>query len=132
MSWSQGAILFLATTTGAFFFLTGFRKVFVPETHAQVWDLFSTLGVPVPARWLVIYGELGLGFLLLISMNPIVMKGSAVGLLIIMSGAVILDIYPGIMRTQPRPLSYTRCVSSVLCTPETQLIFILVAILIGA
>lgn len=132
MTLSQLAILFLTVTTGGFFFLTGFRKVFVSATHAQVWHLFSTLGIPVFARWLVVYGELGLGFILMTQMNSIVLKVAAAGLLIIMIGAWILDIFPGIMKAQPRPLDYSRCCSNLLCTPETQLIFILIAILIGA
>lgn len=112
---------------GVFFAVTGYRKLFKHETHAQVWELFQRLRVPVPARWLVVLGEFagGLGFVF--GVLPVY---AAAGLLLIMVGAYTLDTVPGVRQKVGANGDLSLLVSKLLCTPEAMLLVILFDLLV--
>lgn len=114
----------LHVATGLFFTTTGSRKCFLPEVRSKVCGLFDRYNVPKPAQWLVMGGELagGLGLL-----AGCLTHLAALGLLVIMAGAYKMDTWPSVLAKQHG--SRSQLVSNALCTPEAQLIVILVAIL---
>lgn len=117
------AILHVAT--GAFFAITGYRKVFVKATHDGVFNLLASHGVRYEVRWLIVLGELFGGLALLAGFLT---QLAAAGLVIIMAGAYVLDTWPGVLAKNPKPCEATKLCSNALCTPEAQLL-IIVAVL---
>ena len=115
----------LHVATGLFFVTSGARKCFIPDVRAKVCGLFDRHGVPKPLQWMVMGGEFfgGLGLLF-----GCLTRGAALGLLIIMMGAYLMDTYPEVKAKQTG--SKSQFLSNCLCTPEAQLIFILTAILL--
>ena len=112
----------LHVATGVFFTTTGARKCFVAETRGHVFALFDRLHVPRAAGWAVTAGELagGLGLL-----AGCLTQAAAVGLRVIMAGAWRLSAWPGV---KAKGLRGSALLSSALCTPEAQLIVVLVAL----
>ena len=113
------AILHIAT--GLFFAITGYRKVFVPATHAGVFALLASHGVRYEVRWLIVLGELFGGLALLFGFLT---QLAAAGLVIIMAGAYVLDTWPTVTAKNPKPCELTKLCSNALCTPEAQLLII--------
>jgi uncharacterized membrane protein YphA (DoxX/SURF4 family) len=115
----------LHVATGAFFTITGARKVFMPEVRDKVRGLLASHGVPAPAHWAVMGGELlgGLGLL-----TGTLTQAAAAGLLVIMSGAYTLDTWPAVKAKQTAPRSLSKLCSNALCTPEAQLIVCLMTL----
>lgn len=105
---------------GLFFAVTGYRKLFNPAVHAQVFGLFARLRVPVPARWAVVLGEFlgGLGLLF-----GTLSWWAALGLVPIMLGAYVMDTLPGIRAKHPDGI--TGWVSKLICNPEALLLLFL-------
>ena len=121
-------LLFLHVVTGLFFSLTGWRKLRDPITHAQVSALFTRLGVPPLAQQAVMLGEFlgGLGLI-----TGTLTRLAALGLLVIMYGAWTLDVWPQVLSKQAgRTLIPSKLISNALCTPEAQLIIILVVLVL--
>ncbi len=114
----------LHVATGAFFTITGYRKVFVPEVHARVTKLFKSKGAPF-AEWPVPLGEFfgGLGLLTGVLTQP-----AAAGLIIIMLGAFKLDTWDAVKAKHPA----NKCdlVAKCLCTAEGQLLVVLTTLLL--
>lgn len=113
----------LTTMVGLFFAVTGYRKIFVNQTHQQVFILFSKLKVPQKAGWAVILGEFFGGLALLFKfLTPL----AAFLLLPIMIGAYVLDTYPTVKAKHPDGV--TGWISKLICTPEALLIIILITL----
>lgn len=114
------ALLALHFLVGLFFTTTGYRKLFVPATHAGVMALFEKLRVPVVARPLVIWGEFlgGLGLL-----TGTLTQAAAIGLVPIMVGAFMMDTIPSVKDKHPDGI--TGWISKLLCTPEALLLLAL-------
>jgi uncharacterized membrane protein YphA (DoxX/SURF4 family) len=119
-------ILTLRALTGVFFITTGYRKIWNPVVHRSVFALFDKYGVPKELQRVIIAGEFlgGLGLFFGCLTQP-----AAAGLLVIMLGAYKLDTWPAVKAKQAGKFSLSRLVSNALCTPEAQLISILVALL---
>lgn len=142
------ALAVLHIATGVFFTTTGTRKCFMPDVRAKVCGMFDRYGVPKPAQFAVIVGELlgGLGLLF-----GCLTHLAALGLLVILAGAYKLDTWPAVKAKQEwhtvtrympepglgradipithvEPASYSQLLSNALCTPEAQLFVILAAI----
>jgi len=126
MTGADISLLLLHGATGAFFTITGARKLFLPSVRAKVRGLFDRHHVPAPAQWLVMGGEFagGLGLL-----AGCLTQAASAGLLVIMAGAYYMDTWPSVMAKQTGARSWSRIVSNALCTPEAQLIVILLALL---
>jgi uncharacterized membrane protein YphA (DoxX/SURF4 family) len=144
----NAALAVLHIATGVFFTTTGTRKCFMPDVRAKVCGMFDRYGVPKPAQFAVIVGELlgGLGLLF-----GCLTHAAAAGLLIILAGAYKLDTWPAVKTKQEWktvtryypsstfylpgyyakhvvPASWSQLLSNALCTPEAQLFVILAAI----
>lgn len=129
----NAALAVLHIATGTFFVTTGARKCFMSDVRTKVHGLFDRYRVPRPAQWLVMAGEFtgGLGILF-----GCLTHLAAIGLLVIMAGAYKLDTWPGVKDEQlwnyahriPVPRSWSKLLSNALCTPEAQLIVILLAL----
>lgn len=141
------ALAVLHIATGVFFTTTGTRKCFMPDVRAKVCGMFDRYGVPKPAQYAVIVGELlgGLGLLF-----GCLTHGAALGLFVILAGAYKLDTWPTVKAKQTwrdvvhyvpnymgapgyyamrrEPSSWSQLISNALCTPEAQLLVILVAV----
>lgn len=142
------ALAVLHIATGVFFTTTGTRKCFMPDVRAKVCGMFDRYGVPKPAQFAVIVGELlgGLGLLF-----GCLTQAAALGLMVILAGAYKLDTWPAVKAKQTwrkvwryhpsytldlpgyvaehlEPSSYSQLLSNALCTPEAQLFVILAAI----
>lgn len=133
------ALAVLHIATGVFFTTTGTRKCFIPDVRAKVCGMFDRYGVPKPAQYAVIVGELlgGLGLLF-----GCLTHAAALGLLVILAGAYKLDTWPAVrakqyswwpeyLRLPPKPdrwENWSQLISNALCTPEAQLFVILAAI----
>lgn len=116
--------LLLQTMTGLFFMMTGYRKIFKPNVRQQLWGLFWRLNVPLPMRYAVIWGE----FLGGISLFTGLLAAIATPLLLpIMFGAFFMDTIPTV-REKKQPKELSQWVSNLLCTPEAQLIVILLSL----
>lgn len=120
---------------GAFFVATGYRKLFVPSVHEQVFKLFDSHGIPMPARWAVIIGEFAGGMGLLVGLFlPWLGWLAALGLVPIMLGAYLLDTLPGIEQ-KARDDGHMRepswWVSKLICNPEALLLVILVSMVLS-
>jgi uncharacterized membrane protein YphA (DoxX/SURF4 family) len=127
MNGADVSLLLLHGATGAFFTVTGARKLFLPSVRNKVRGLFDRYRVPAPAQWAVMAGEFagGLGLL-----AGCLTQAAAAGLLVIMAGAYRMDTWPGVQAKQAGlPASWSRLLSNALCTPEAQLIVILLALL---
>lgn len=113
--------------TGIFFLITGFRKTFVPSTHTMVFTLFRRYDVPPLVGWLIVLGQLFGG----LSLVTGILSAYAAPLLVpIMLGAIRLSVLP---RQRARwhktgDASGWSHASNVLCTPEVQILFILLAL----
>lgn len=131
---------------GAFFVATGYRKLFVPSVHEQVFKLFDSHGVPQPMKWAVIIGEFAGGMGLLVGLFlPWLGWLAALGLVPIMLGAFILDTLPGIeqkwharkdeIALNNDPINwvdvFTWWISKLICNPEALLLVILVAMVLS-
>ncbi len=89
--------------------------------------LFKRLGVGGKfVEWAVPVGEFagGLGLFFGVLVQP-----AAAGLLLIMSGAYLLDTWPSVRAKQGTEKSRSKLLSNALCNPEAQLIVILTALL---
>lgn len=115
----------LHVATGTFFTITGFRKLFVPRVHARVAGLFKKLGVGGRAvEWAVPAGEFAAGLGLLTgTLTPV----AAGGALIITAGAYYLDTIHEVEAKNPSGIC--DWVAKALCTPEGQLLVILVSLI---
>ena len=120
------ALGILHVATGAFFTTTGLRKCFIGSVRKNVFNLFESHRVPMPARYAVVAGEFlgGLGLLF-----GALTQLAAAGLLVIMFGAYLMDTWPTIKAKNPAPVVPSKLLSNALCTPEAQLIVILFAIM---
>lgn len=121
MSGVDTGLAILHIATGAFFAITGYRKVFVKATHDGVFSLLASHHVRLEARWAIVLGELFGGIALLFGFLT---QLAAAGLVIIMAGAYILDTWPGVLAKNPKPCEVTKLCSNALCTPEAQLLII--------
>lgn len=127
------AVLHIAT--GVFFVTTGGRKCLLPDVRAKVCALFDSHGVPKPMQYMVMAGELAGGTGLLFGFLTHL---AAAGLALIMAGAYILDTWAGVEAKQDwtrdingrviRPASWSKLISNALCTPEAQLLIIVVTL----
>lgn len=134
------ALAVLHIATGLFFVTTGTRKLFMPDVRAKVHAMFDSHHVPFPMQMMVMTGEFlgGLGLLF-----GALTHYAALGLLVIMLGAYKLDTWPVVKAKQGwhcrhwqhwrghiflLPASWSQLLSNALCTPEAQLIVILVTI----
>lgn len=117
------AILHVAT--GVFFVTTGTRKCFLPDVRAKVCQLFDSHHVPKPLQYLVMAGEFlgGMGLL-----TGTLTRAAAVGLTFIMLGAYVLDTWASVLAKNPAPRSPSKLLSNALCTPEAQLLVIVLAL----
>lgn len=116
----------LHVATGVFFTISGYRKTFNPETHAKVTGLFRKLGVGNRfVEWSVPLGEFLGGIGLIVGCLT---QFAAAGLLLIICGAYCLDIWPEVKAKHPQGLC--DYVSKCLCTPEGQLIVVLVTLIL--
>lgn len=111
---------------GLFFISTGFRKLFIPAVHAQVFGMFDRLHVPMPARWLVVAGEFAGGLGLAFGVLPF---WAGLGLLPIMAGAYWMSTLPEIRAKNPTGI--TGWTSKLLCNPEALLILLLLDIVLS-
>lgn len=148
MAHLSAALAVLHIATGIFYTTSGTRKLFMPTVRTKVRHLLASHHVPNPAQWLVIGGEFLGGLGLLFGCET---RLAAMGLILIMSGAYAMDTWPGVLRKQAqfmrplgntpplyavdwkaatdwRKIDYTQLLSNALCTPEAQLLVILVAI----
>lgn len=119
---------FLQFATGAFFVTTGYRKVFRPEVHKQVVP-FIMRQARVP-RWVaevVIHTELIGGIWLVLGTFT---RFVALALLGLMAVAYVTTIWPEV-REEDRGEHWTKLLSNALCTPEAQIILILIALVIS-
>lgn len=119
----SAGLFVLTSATGLFFATTGYRKLFVPEAHLQVTALFDHLRVPPFVQWMVMTGEFVGGIAL---MFGILTHLAAAGLLVIMLGAYVLEVWPQVRAKA----TGTKLLSNALCTPEAQLIIVLTAVLL--
>ena len=110
---------------GVFFTATGWRKLFLPEVHTQVFGLFAKLRVPTPAGWAVVVGEFagGLGLV-----AGVLEWWAALGLIPIMLGAYLLDTLPGIRARRPADVS--AWAAECTCNAEFLLLLILATLVI--
>lgn len=109
---------------GAFFSTSGYRKLYVPKVHAQVFGLFASLKVPKLAGLAVVGGEFlgGLGLL-----SGVLQTWAAVGLLPIMLGAYFMDTLPGIRAKHPD--SQSMWISKLMCNAEFMILVLLLVII---
>lgn len=122
MTLVNAGLALLHIATGSFFTITGGRKCFKPEVRSKVCELFDRYNVPKPAQYAVMGGELagGLGLI-----SGTLTHIAALGLLVIMLGAYVLDTWPAVKAKHPQPLVFdSKLLSNALCTPEAQLIVI--------
>lgn len=125
--WLDVGLCVLHVSTGAFFATTGYRKLFNPLVHAKFGHFLSSLGLPRLSVYMVMAGEFlgGLGLLF-----GCLTRMAAIGLLVIMTGAFIKDTFSSVKkRVAAESGNWSAWVSHILCTPETQLIVILVALI---
>lgn len=132
----------LHIATGAFFTVTGFRKAFKPDVRNKVCAMLERNGTPHALALACIAGELlgGLGLLF-----GVLTHLAALGLVPIMLGAYEFGAWPGVKAKQNwtdkgtatlfrvgplhwRPESWSQLISNALCTPEAQLLIIVVAL----
>lgn len=121
MSGVDTGLAILHIATGAFFAITGYRKVFVKATHDGVFKLLASHGVRHEVRWLIVLGELFGGIALL---TGFLTQLAAAGLVVIMAGAYVLDTWPSVLAKNPKPCEVTKLCSNALCTPEAQLLIV--------
>jgi len=121
------ALTILHVATGVFFLTTGARKCFIPGVRQQVCNLFDSHGVPKPVQFMVIGGEFFGGIALLLGFLT---QFASAGLLVIMAGAYLLDTWPNV-HSEARAARWTwhKLLSKALCTPEAQLIVVLLGLL---
>lgn len=120
------ALLVLHTATGTFFTITGYRKCCIAEVREHVLPFVAKhAGGSTKAAYAVIAGEFagGLGLL-----TGTLTQLAAIGLLIIMLGAYLTDTVPEVVKKNDGNNQRTKLLSNLLCTPEWQLIIILIAI----
>lgn len=111
----------LHIATGAFFTVTGYRKVFKPGVRVNVINMLTKQGVSYALAVATLYGELlgGLGLL-----SGAFTHLAALGLIPIMLGAYRFGAWPGVWKKQTSPLCWSQLCSNALCTPEAQLLII--------
>lgn len=122
---TSAALILLQFMTGVFFAVTGYRKLFHIEVATQIQKVFDSHGVPYWLGLLVVSGEFAGGLGLLLGVLP---RFAALGLIPIMLGAYVMDTWPAVWAKQSKPLDYTKLVSNTLCTPEAQLLLIVIAL----
>lgn len=121
------ALSILQVSTGTFFTISGYRKVFRPEVRNHVIPfIMQQAHVPKRVAWTVILLELVGGLLLF---TPFYVVGAA-PLLGIMGEAYISTIWPEVRAKHTAEDHWTKLASNALCTPEAQFIFILGALLV--
>lgn len=121
------ATTILHITAGAFFVTTGARKLFLPSVRNKVIPFIQRVSrVPKPAAYAVVSGEFfgGLGLLF-----GVLSQLAALGLLVIMAGAYLHDTWPTVRAKQAPGDHWSKLLSNAMCTPEFQLIVVLLAIL---
>lgn len=95
------APLALRASLGFFFFASGWRKTFNPDTHAHIVGLFARLRVSDRLVWVICVSELLGGLALLLGfLTPI----AAIGLIIILCGAIKLTCWQKICDKGPHTL----------------------------
>lgn len=123
------ALAVLHVSTGLFFTVSGYRKLFIPEVRHKVQALIlKESHDSAVAMWAVPVGEFlgGLGLLTGTLVQP-----AAAGLLLIMTGAYFLDTLPAVKAKQGLVWSWSQFCSNALCNPEAQLIVCLTALLLA-
>jgi uncharacterized membrane protein YphA (DoxX/SURF4 family) len=121
------ALELLRLTTGAFYVVTGARKCLLPAVRARVVPFIErTSHCPPALAYAVIGGEFagGLGLL-----SGVLWQWAALGLIPIMLGAYIGDTLPTVRAKQAAgSWSWSQFASNAMCTPEFQLLAILLAL----
>jgi len=125
MSANDLGLAVLHVATGVFFVTTGMRKCFMPDVRAKVCALFDSHHVPKPMQYAVMGGEFAGGLGLLFGFLT---HAAAAGLVLIMAGAYILDTWATVEAKNPAPRQFSKLLSNALCTPEAQLLIIVVTL----
>lgn len=124
---STGLVI-LQVATGAFFALTGYRKVFRPEVREKVVPFIAKQAhVSEDVARFVTYAELLGGIALL---TGIFARAAALGLLVLMSVAYVTTVWPEVY-AKDKGEHWSKLASNAICTPEAQLLLILAALLVS-
>lgn len=120
------AMLILRWGLGLFFLTSGYRKVFVPSTREKVFHVFQKYGVSPTLGILIVWGQfLGGTALLLGFLNDL----ATIGLAAIMAGAIRLSVRERVL--EAKPTTWTDWVSTSLCTAESMMAVMLLALAAG-
>lgn len=122
------ALALLQAATGVFFVTTGYRKVFKPEVRDKVIPfIMEQARVHREVAVMVTWAELLGGVALLTGILP---QAAALGLLILMIVACVTTVWPEVYGKDENS-DFTKLLSNLLCTPESQLVFILATLVVA-
>lgn len=121
----SAGLALLQAATGVFFLTTGYRKVFRPEVRSVVVPfIMKQASVSAEVAIMVTWAEFLGGIALL---TGIMSRPASLGLMVLMVVAYVTTILPAVY-AKDKGEHWTKLLSNALCTPEAQLIIILVAL----
>lgn len=122
----NNSTLLLRLAMGVFFASSGFHKLFVPEVRTKFLGLMTSLGQNTPVkRWLIPGAEFMGGLALIIGFLTL---PAALGLIIILLGAICLDCWAEVEAKHPRDAF--DWFAKAVYMPEGLMVIVLVSIIL--